>query len=663
MKTVSLVGSTGSIGTQAIDVVETDPDRFRVVALAAHRSVDLLVEQARRLRPELVAVGDPALVPEVAAQLPRSVEVMGGPEGLEAAGTAADVIVNGVVGFAGLPVTLAALEAGRRLALANKESLIAGAPVVQRARQTPGAHIVPVDSEHCAIHQCLVATSADQSRSDGGGAGPGRAGPDGAEPNGDGVRRLLVTASGGPFRGRSRDELGLVGVDDALAHPTWRMGRKITIDSSTLMNKGLEVIEAHELFGVDYDRIDVVVHPQSIVHSMVELFDGTTIAQLSQPDMRLPIGYAMGWPERLATPFGAIDWSGAFSLSFEPPDRTGVRLPRPRLPGRSSGRRGAGVAERRQRGGRGGLPRGPARLARHRRGRRGRARRLHRRTDGGGRRRPRRRPPGPRAGRRRRRAPAGRGMTTTTGHPPVVVDRPAAGPNHDGGVPPTEPGPPPTPGSPAGGDAAAGSRGWALVRLVVAMAAVVAVFLAAGLSALLVVIVAIIVMVMVHELGHFATAKWSRMKVTEYFVGFGPRLWSIRRGETEYGVKAIPAGGYVKIPGMSNLEEIDPADEAGTYRQQPFHKRIIVASAGSFMHFVMALLLAYAALLFFGNPTSAEHVTIAELLAVGRPRTDGRPGGGIARGRRGDRGERPPTEERRPVQQRRRPVGRTTGAV
>ena len=322
MKTVSLVGSTGSIGTQAIDVVETDPDRFRVVALAAQRSVDQLVEQAQRLRPELVAIGDPALVPEVAAQLPPSVEVMGGAEGLEAAGPAADVIVNGVVGFAGLPVTLAALEAGRRLALANKESLIAGAPVVQAARQTPGAHIVPVDSEHCAIHQCLVATSVGRPGSSAGSVGVERANPNSAEPNGDGVRRLLVTASGGPFRGRSRDELRVVGVDDALAHPTWRMGRKITIDSSTLMNKGLEVIEAHELFGVGYDRIDVVVHPQSIVHSMVELFDGTTIAQLSQPDMRLPIGYAMGWPERLATPFGAIDWSSAFSLAFEPPDRS-----------------------------------------------------------------------------------------------------------------------------------------------------------------------------------------------------------------------------------------------------------------------------------------------------------------------------------------------------
>ncbi len=212
-----------------------------------------------------------------------------------------------MVGFAGLPVTLAALEAGARLALANKESLIAGAPVVQRARRTPGAEIVPVDSEHCAIHQCLSAVdgSADERNAQ--------------------VARLIVTASGGPFRGRSRSQLASVGVDDALAHPTWSMGPKITIDSSTLMNKGLEVIEAHELFGIPYERVHVMVHPQSIVHSMVELVDGTTLAQLSRPDMRLPIGYAMGWPRRLDVPFGAIDWTQALELTFEAPDRSVFR--------------------------------------------------------------------------------------------------------------------------------------------------------------------------------------------------------------------------------------------------------------------------------------------------------------------------------------------------
>jgi len=214
-------------------------------------------------------------------------------------------VLNGVVGFAGLPVTLAALEAGRRLALANKESLIAGAPVVQRARRTPGAELVPVDSEHCAIHQCLQSVGArfeDPAST-------------------DVVTRLILTASGGPFRGRTKEELAGVGVTEALAHPTWKMGPKITVDSSTLMNKGLEVIEAHELFGLPVDQVDVVVHPQSVVHSMVELCDGATLAQLSLPDMRLPIGYALGWPDRLDTAFGAVDWRAPQSLTFEPPDR------------------------------------------------------------------------------------------------------------------------------------------------------------------------------------------------------------------------------------------------------------------------------------------------------------------------------------------------------
>jgi 1-deoxy-D-xylulose-5-phosphate reductoisomerase len=296
--TVSLVGSTGSIGTQAIEVVAASRGRFEVVALAAQSSIDLLAEQAQALRPALVAIGDAGLAQKLSELVPAGTEVMGGPEGLIAAATAADVIVNGVVGFAGLPVTLAALEAGRRLALANKESLIAGAPIVQKARATPGAEIVPVDSEHCAVHQCLASVARTED-----------------------VARLLITASGGPFRGRTRDQLASVTRDDALAHPTWKMGPKITIDSSTLMNKGLEVIEAHELFGVDYDRIDVVVHPQSIVHSMVELVDGTTLAQLSVPDMCLPIGYALGYPERLDTAFGAVDWGSPFELTFEAPDR------------------------------------------------------------------------------------------------------------------------------------------------------------------------------------------------------------------------------------------------------------------------------------------------------------------------------------------------------
>ena len=302
MRSVSLLGSTGSIGTQAVDVLQRETERFHVVALAAQTSVDLLLAQAAALRPELVVIGDESLYRTVCAGVPAGTEVLVGVAGLEAAAVCADVVLNAVVGFAGLPVTMAALEAGKRLALANKESLIAGAPVVQKARRTPGAEILPVDSEHCALHQCLAGIEGPTT-----------------------VARLLLTASGGPFRGRNAAELASVTVDDALAHPTWAMGPKIPIDSSTLMNKGLEVIEAHELFGIPYERIDIVVHPQSIVHSMVELRDGSTLAQLSAPDMRLPIGYALGWPDRLSAPFGALDWTTPTALTFEPPDRTVFR--------------------------------------------------------------------------------------------------------------------------------------------------------------------------------------------------------------------------------------------------------------------------------------------------------------------------------------------------
>jgi 1-deoxy-D-xylulose-5-phosphate reductoisomerase len=294
MRTLAILGSTGSIGTQALDVVAAEADRYEVVALSASSSVDALAEQARRLHPKLVAIADATKRDALADAVPAGTEVLAGDGALAELAASADVVLNAVVGFAGLDVTLAALSAGKRLALANKESLIAGGPVVQAVRGTPGAELVPVDSEHCAVHQCL------------------RAGTE--------VARIVLTASGGPFRGRGKADLEHVTVDDALAHPTWSMGPKITVDSSTLMNKGLEVIEAHELFGVDYDRVEVVVHPQSIVHSMVEFTDGATVAQLSNPDMRLCIGYALAWPERIATPFGAIDWGSLRRLDFEPPD-------------------------------------------------------------------------------------------------------------------------------------------------------------------------------------------------------------------------------------------------------------------------------------------------------------------------------------------------------
>jgi len=296
--TVAVLGSTGSIGTQTLEVVADQPDEFDVVALGAARSVGLLIEQATRFRPEVVAIADASLAASVAAGVPPGTEVLAGPDAMADAAVIAEVVINGVVGFAGLPVTLATLGAGRRLGLANKESLIAAGPVVQRVRSTPGAELLPVDSEHCAIHQCLRANDVAER-----------------------ISRIVLTASGGPFRGRSAEDLATVTVGQALDHPTWTMGPKVTIDSSTLMNKGLEVIEAHELFGIDYDRIDVVVHPQSIVHSMVTFSDGATIAQLSRPDMRLCMGYALAWPDRLDVPYGEIDWSEAGRLDFEPPDR------------------------------------------------------------------------------------------------------------------------------------------------------------------------------------------------------------------------------------------------------------------------------------------------------------------------------------------------------
>jgi len=308
--TVGVVGSTGSIGTQTLELVAADPDRYVVETIATGSNVDLLTQQAAEFRPRYVAIatGDcqGALRDAIAGLSSPRPQIIDGPDALAELSSIADVTVNGVVGFAGLSVTLGCLEAGKRLALANKESLIAAGPVVQKARLTPGAELIPVDSEHGAVHQCLRANDE-----------PGR------------IKSIQITASGGPFRGKTKAELALVDVDEALKHPTWSMGPKITVDSSTLMNKGLEVIEAHELFGtpagsygvgLTLDDIDVVVHPQSIVHSMVTYSDGSTIAQLSNPDMKLPIGYALAYPDRFRTASGAIDWSTAGRLDFEPPD-------------------------------------------------------------------------------------------------------------------------------------------------------------------------------------------------------------------------------------------------------------------------------------------------------------------------------------------------------
>lgn len=291
IRRVTVLGSTGSVGTQALDVIRTRPDRFEVAALAAGHDADALARQASEF-------GVPAERARVCGSDPGALAEL-------AALDDVDVVLNAVVGFAGLPATLAALRVGTRLALANKESLIAGGPVVAGVRAASGGEIVPVDSEHSAVYQALRAGAPRE------------------------VRRIVLTASGGPFRGFTVDRLRRVTVADALRHPTWSMGAKITIDSSTLVNKGLEVIEAHELFGtaygVDFDRIDVVVHPQSIVHGMVEFTDGATIAQLSRPDMRLPISLALGAPARHPDPFGPIDWSTVGTLTFEAPDRATFR--------------------------------------------------------------------------------------------------------------------------------------------------------------------------------------------------------------------------------------------------------------------------------------------------------------------------------------------------
>ena len=300
---VSIAGSSGSIGTQTLDVVRAENARFAqglsdieyvVSGIGLGSNIEVLIAQAREFTPGVVAVADASRHQEVREALPGVTVVRDMAELVNGA----DVVINAVVGFAGLPVTLETLRQGKRLGLANKESLIAAGPVVQPLRSVPGAEIVPVDSEHCAIHQCLRSTVRP-----------------GVE-----VSRIVLTASGGPFRGRTLSDLAEVTVQQALAHPTWSMGPKITIDSSTLMNKGLEVIEAHELFGVSYDQIEVVVHPQSVIHSMVEFTDGCTMAQLSMPDMRLPIGYALAHPNRIGTPFGRIDWSTLTLLDFSAPD-------------------------------------------------------------------------------------------------------------------------------------------------------------------------------------------------------------------------------------------------------------------------------------------------------------------------------------------------------
>jgi 1-deoxy-D-xylulose-5-phosphate reductoisomerase len=298
MKRLAILGSTGSIGVQALDVVSRFPERFEVVALCAGRNAARLAEQARRFRPRLVSVADEAAAREVRALVPEGTEVLAGDAGAVRAAShpEVDLVVAAISGGAGLRSTAAAVEAGKAVGLANKESLVlAGELVMARAAAT-GATILPVDSEHSAIHQSLVGHNRAE------------------------VRRLILTASGGPLRTVPAAELAAVTPARALKHPNWSMGDKITIDSATLMNKGLEVIEARWLFGVEPRRIDIVVHPESIVHSMVEYIDGSMVAQLGVSDMRGPISYALAYPERLPLDLAPLDLGRLGSLTFEPPD-------------------------------------------------------------------------------------------------------------------------------------------------------------------------------------------------------------------------------------------------------------------------------------------------------------------------------------------------------
>jgi 1-deoxy-D-xylulose-5-phosphate reductoisomerase len=305
MRKIAVLGATGSIGGNTLDVIAHHPERFRASVLTAHRQVEELVALCVRHRPELAVIADPALEADLSRRLAAAgvrCEVASGHAALTAAaaGDLCDTVVAAIVGAAGLESTLAAARAGKRLLLANKESIVMAGPLLLEAVAAGGGALIPVDSEHNAIFQCLPGGRPDLHRS--------------------GVRRLVLTASGGPFRGRTRAELADITPDQACKHPNWVMGRKISVDSATLMNKGLEVIEAHHLFGAPAAAIDVVVHPQSLVHSMVEYVDGSVLAQLGNPDMRTAIAHALAWPERVESGVPSLDLAACPALQFEPPD-------------------------------------------------------------------------------------------------------------------------------------------------------------------------------------------------------------------------------------------------------------------------------------------------------------------------------------------------------
>ena len=298
MKNITLLGSTGSIGRQTVEVALANPDKIKIKALVAHKSDELLEEQIKVLQPDLAVLSDKEAAARLASRYHGRTEILAGEEGVLAAATYAgsDTVLASMVGYAGLRPTLAAINCGKNIALANKETLVAAGSIVMQAVADKGVSLTPVDSEHSAIFQALRGGKENE------------------------VKRLIITASGGPFRGKKRSELENVTLAQCLNHPNWSMGKKVTLDSSTLANKGLEVMEAHWLFNMPYEKIAVVVHPQSIVHSLVEFCDGSVIAQMGDPDMRLPIQYALSWPERYPYAFDQLDLVKYGTLTFEAPD-------------------------------------------------------------------------------------------------------------------------------------------------------------------------------------------------------------------------------------------------------------------------------------------------------------------------------------------------------
>src|SRR3989440_151352 len=441
-----VLGSTGSIGTQALDIVARSGE-LELAGLSAERSWEALIEQARRFGVRRIALAD-ADAGARAAEAWTEGEVLVGAQGLVemVVGSGAELVLNALVGSAGLGPTVATLGEGIDLALANKESLVVGGELVTALAEATGAALIPVDSEHSALHQLLASE------------GPGT------------VDRLVLTASGGPFRGRTRGELEDVSVEQALRHPTWAMGGKITIDSATLMNKGLELIEAHHLFGLPYERIDVVVHPQSIVHSLITLNDGAALAHLGHPDMRVPISYALHHPERVDVPsMRQLDLAEIGALTFERVDDEAFPC---------------------------------LRLARE--------------------------------------------AAAAGGTAPCVLNA----------------------------------------------ANEVAVHAFAGFALLII----------LHEAGHCAAARAVGMRVERFALFFPPLLFKVRRGETEYGIGAIPLGGYVRITGMNPYEEIPPEHAHRAYFRQPVWKRIVVIAAGPFVNVVIAFVLLTGLFAVQGNP-------------------------------------------------------------